>query len=294
MRRTAAPSSENLAERQNVFESRQACLVLFDDRANESVHPLCDDRTTFIGRSRGVEIQIEDAGVSNFHAAVFRHEGGWYIRDLDSTNGTCLNGEPVRHAQLRPNDRIEIAGVASLFFSDRGFRATPEPASPAAMAAAAALPPLEPAPEPVDLEALLRELAVIYDRWASEAGRSVALAVPAPLPPVRVDCTAASRVLDSFVRSALRRSPRGSCVRIGAKAVEGRRVEITIGGDAPLFEPAETERLLALIERERPGVVDQLLLLQGGAARSGTAPTGAARFTLSFPLDGPPPEAPSR
>ena len=285
MRPGEASQPASLGERLNVFETHQACLIVFDDQRNEAVFPLCEDRTIFIGRSRGVDVRIEDSAISNFHAAVFRHEDAWFVRDLDSTNGTCLNGKPVRQERLRPNDRIEIAGAATLFFTDRGFRmAPPAPAAPAAAGAPA--PEGAPHPETTDLEGFLGDLANVYAVWASEAGRRVALAVAPRLPTVRLDAAATTRVLDSFIRSALRRSPRGGCVRISA-AVANDRVEVGIAGEALPFEPAETEKLLALLERELPGVIDNLAHAQGAMVRRG-GPGGAARFTLSFPIAGPP------
>ncbi len=53
----------------------------------------------------------EDASVSRRHAALARNSGAWWIRDLDSRNGTLLNGLPVNHPQgnaLRDGDQIRL------------------------------------------------------------------------------------------------------------------------------------------------------------------------------------------
>jgi len=62
-----------------------------------------------VGRAPGCELRLTDARVSGEHAAIYFEEGHWRLRDLASSNGTRLNGEPIqpgaRHALLR-GDRI--------------------------------------------------------------------------------------------------------------------------------------------------------------------------------------------
>lgn len=72
-----------------------------------------------IGRLAGSAIRLTDANASREHAEFLRVGAGWAIRDLDSTNGTLLNGEPVTQAQLDDGDVIEI-GLTRLTFHDRG------------------------------------------------------------------------------------------------------------------------------------------------------------------------------
>jgi len=61
-----------------------------------------------VGRLEECGICLDDSNVSRRHAAFMRLEDGWAIEDLESTNGTCLNGQPVRRARLRDGDVIEI------------------------------------------------------------------------------------------------------------------------------------------------------------------------------------------
>ena len=59
-----------------------------------------------------------DAGVSRRHAILFSAEGGVYIRDLDSTNGTRINGfdlEPNQAYKLHEGDRLEFGHVQMQF-----------------------------------------------------------------------------------------------------------------------------------------------------------------------------------
>jgi pSer/pThr/pTyr-binding forkhead associated (FHA) protein len=61
-----------------------------------------------IGRSRDVDFRIDDPNVSRRHAAVFWSEGRIVVEDLDSTNGTMVNGYPVSSTAIRTGDKIVI------------------------------------------------------------------------------------------------------------------------------------------------------------------------------------------
>lgn len=61
-----------------------------------------------LGRGN-VEIRLEDPFASSRHARLERQGGVVVVEDLGSTNGTYLNGEPLRGPQpLHPGDRIRI------------------------------------------------------------------------------------------------------------------------------------------------------------------------------------------
>ena len=57
-----------------------------------------------VGRAPGCELRLSDPRVSGEHAAIYFEEGHWRLRDLASSNGTRLNGQPIapgtRHALL--------------------------------------------------------------------------------------------------------------------------------------------------------------------------------------------------
>ncbi len=56
-------------------------------------------------------------GVSRQHAAITRHEGGLYVEDLGSTNGTRINGFQLtarRKYRLRDGDEVEFARLRTL------------------------------------------------------------------------------------------------------------------------------------------------------------------------------------
>ncbi len=68
-----------------------------------------------IGRVDECTITIPDPKVSRHHAEVRRDREGFVLVDLGSTNGTLVNGRPVREAPLQDGDRIGI-GPANLVF----------------------------------------------------------------------------------------------------------------------------------------------------------------------------------
>lgn len=68
-------------------------------------HPLT------IGRATDVELVLADPLASRRHARLSSRGGRLVLADLGSTNGTRVNGEPVREAVVGPGDRIEIGAT---------------------------------------------------------------------------------------------------------------------------------------------------------------------------------------
>ena len=70
-----------------------------------------------IGRDAECEICIPDRQVSRVHARLRRTEEGFELEDLDSKNGTHLNGAPVSGPmRLQDGDLIQVALVAKLIY----------------------------------------------------------------------------------------------------------------------------------------------------------------------------------
>lgn len=59
-----------------------------------------------IGRGSWCDLVIPGDTVSRRHAELFFREGSWVLVDLDSTNGTYVNGARVHRTQLLPGDRL--------------------------------------------------------------------------------------------------------------------------------------------------------------------------------------------
>jgi pSer/pThr/pTyr-binding forkhead associated (FHA) protein len=72
---------------------------------------------TLIGRSEVAQVRLPDDGVSRRHAKIVREsDGSAKIVDLESTNGTYINGRRVHAEGLREGDRIRIGQSATLDF----------------------------------------------------------------------------------------------------------------------------------------------------------------------------------
>lgn len=69
-----------------------------------------------IGRAPGCEIRIEDSYASSRHARLYDRDGHVYVEDMNSTNGTYVNGVRVAAQQLlRPGDVIRIGDTELRF-----------------------------------------------------------------------------------------------------------------------------------------------------------------------------------
>ncbi len=71
-------------------------------------YPLQDARDLVIGRSSDLDMVLIEDMVSRKHAKITLQEGAITIADLGSTNGTFVNGEKVKKAQLKEGDRVLI------------------------------------------------------------------------------------------------------------------------------------------------------------------------------------------
>ena len=62
-----------------------------------------------IGRSKEADVQIDDRYASSLHARVFSREARFFVEDMDSTNGTLLNGATLQgEAELIDGDTVQI------------------------------------------------------------------------------------------------------------------------------------------------------------------------------------------
>jgi pSer/pThr/pTyr-binding forkhead associated (FHA) protein len=76
-----------------------------------------------IGREEGNALRLNDERVSRFHAKVQCDNGEIILTDLESTNGTKVNGNVIQIRRLRPGDRISVGRSLLLFGSDQEINA---------------------------------------------------------------------------------------------------------------------------------------------------------------------------
>lgn len=128
---------------------------------------LTKERTT-VGRKPHNDIQVDNLAVSGEHAAIITILNDSFIEDLNSTNGTLVNGKPIKKHFLQNNDVIEIGKHKLKYFNDTpvqtaaaDFERTMIIRKPAPAAAAPTPPPPPPAGGAVSSDTLtnLRPLA---------------------------------------------------------------------------------------------------------------------------------------
>jgi pSer/pThr/pTyr-binding forkhead associated (FHA) protein len=69
--------------------------------------PLGDARVV-VGRGREADLVLSEPTISRSHAAVERVAGKWFVADLNSTNGTLVNGTRTTRAALADGDEIQL------------------------------------------------------------------------------------------------------------------------------------------------------------------------------------------
>lgn len=77
-----------------------------------------DSDTVRIGRRTGNPIVLDEPSISGIHCVITRTGRCFILTDLDSTNGTRLNGAPVHEARLNPKDILQIGNVELMFDGD--------------------------------------------------------------------------------------------------------------------------------------------------------------------------------
>jgi hypothetical protein len=101
-----------------------AKLILSVDGQVLKEHTLSKERT-LIGRKPHTDIQIDNLAVSGEHAAIITILNDSFIEDMGSTNGTMVNGKPIKKHFLQNNDVIEIGKHKLKYFNDAVTTTTP-------------------------------------------------------------------------------------------------------------------------------------------------------------------------
>ncbi len=135
-----------------------AKLILSVDGQVLKEYQLSKERT-LIGRKAHNDIQIDNLAVSGEHAAIITILNDSFIEDLGSTNGTMVNGKPVKKHFLQNNDVVEIGKHKLKYFNDAPTAATAadfEKTMIIRNPAKAAPPPPNPEAGPGDTQTNLR------------------------------------------------------------------------------------------------------------------------------------------
>src|SRR3954470_21599554 len=132
-----------------------AKLVVLSAGFNGRTHDLNVDKTT-IGRVEDNTFQIADPSVSSHHCEVLLRGSDVVIKDLNSTNGSFINGEKISESILKPGQTLKLGQIELQLLTDgmpvpppKAPAAAPAPA-PAGSAPAPTAAPIAPAPRKMD------------------------------------------------------------------------------------------------------------------------------------------------
>lgn len=86
-----------------------AMLILYEENEQDQCWPVTQAEIT-LGRDSDCDIVLDDRQVSRKHAVIHRVAGKYVIRDCQSKNGTCINGQMLEgEHSLQDGDEIQIA-----------------------------------------------------------------------------------------------------------------------------------------------------------------------------------------
>jgi diguanylate cyclase (GGDEF)-like protein len=101
-------------ERRPQPEATAAFLTVLSGANVGMTFPLA--RGGVLGRSHRADIQLLDHAVSRQHCRLEREDEGYVLTDLESLNGTYVNGERISRVLLKDGDRIQV-GASTLKFA---------------------------------------------------------------------------------------------------------------------------------------------------------------------------------
>ncbi len=117
-----------------------ARLVALSEGFTGLSYELKVEKTT-IGRLEDNAFQILEQSVSSHHCEVIQRGNDLVVKDLNSTNGTFVNGEQIKEAVLKPGQILRLGQVELRV--EVGAGASTAPAVPAPAATASAKKPLD-------------------------------------------------------------------------------------------------------------------------------------------------------
>ena len=147
-------------------------LIITAETGESTSLGLSDEPVT-IGRRRDNSLCLPHLSVSGFHAQIITESGCLILEDLQSTNGTVVNGRKVDRHFLLHSDEIVI-GNYQLKYSETY---TSTPPRPAALHNVTPIQPVAPIVEP-HLEQIISEVAALRVASGKKSGAYVPLEKP--------------------------------------------------------------------------------------------------------------------
>ncbi len=101
-------------------EVEQAILIIHDGDQPSRQWPISKD-SIVIGRGEECDVVLHERPVSRQHVRIYRQGDQYYVEDLESRNGTWVNGQPLKGSrELHDNDDIHVAMVGKIRFIGSG------------------------------------------------------------------------------------------------------------------------------------------------------------------------------
>lgn len=92
-----------------------AGFQIFKDYKFRKLYSLSDEWTV-LGRHPDCSIILDNKTVNRRHTQILQVDQGYYLEDLNSTNGTYVNGKRLKgHHHLQENDQINLGDVLAVF-----------------------------------------------------------------------------------------------------------------------------------------------------------------------------------
>ena len=114
-----------------------AKLVVLNAAAAGRSHELNVEKTT-IGRVEDNSFQIAEPSVSSQHCEILVEGDNVVVKDLNSTNGTFINGEKISEGVLKPGQVLRLGQIEIRLENGAGAAPAPAAAAPAAASASSA------------------------------------------------------------------------------------------------------------------------------------------------------------
>jgi len=109
--------------------------------------------TLTVGRDADNDVQIDHPAVSRHHLRIIHQGDAYFVEDLNSTNGTMVNGKKIIKVGIHDQDAIGIAKHSLVFIEDVPAATTPLAPAPVKEAAPAPVAAPPPPAIPADIEA---------------------------------------------------------------------------------------------------------------------------------------------
>jgi len=107
-----------------------ASIIFTQEDGTEIVCELVPATISF-GKAEENDIFLEDEAISSYHGNFSYLSGKYIVTDLDSTNGTKINGQKITKHSLKDGDKISVGKLAGTFFIDEESRDKAQASKPA-------------------------------------------------------------------------------------------------------------------------------------------------------------------